>query len=73
MHWKSAKEYLTDILHCKMDSTALIIYAPQDEGALNREEYKEVNSHRNTLLVNFRGRLLNDIIGSLITTSFEKK
>lgn len=73
VHWKSAKEYLKDILNCKIDSTALIIYAPQDEGTLNLEEFKEINRHRNTLLVNFRGRLLNDIISSLITTSFEKK
>lgn len=72
VHWKSSREYLKEILHCKMDSTALIIYAPQDEGNLNRDELVEINRHRNTLLVNFRGRLLNDIIGSLITTSFEK-
>jgi hypothetical protein len=72
MHWKSAKENLADILHSKIDSTALIIYAPQDEGILNRDELVEINRHRNTILVNFRGRLLNDIIGSLITTSFEK-
>lgn len=73
MHWKSAKEHLTEILNCKMDSTALIIYAPQDEGSLSREEYQEINRHRNTVLVNFRGRLINDIVSSLITTSFENR
>jgi len=73
MHWKSSKASLDSILSDKDDATALIIYSPQEEGILLDEEIKKINQHRNVILVNMRGRLLNDIITSLITTSYEKK
>lgn len=68
-HWKTISSYLVDILSVKKDGTALIIYAPQEEGIVPSESIKEINKHRNVVLVNFRGRLLNDIVTSLITTS----
>ena len=73
MHWKSFKSHLDSILTCKKDSTALIVYAPQEEGFLSPDEIKKINQHRNVIVVNMRGRLLNDIVTSLITTSYEKK
>jgi hypothetical protein len=73
IHWKNAKDFLDSILSVKDDTTALIVYAPQDEGLLSPEEIKKINLHRNVVLVNMRGRLLNDIIISLITTSYEKE
>lgn len=73
MHWKSFKSHLDSILTCKKDGTALIVYAPQEEGFLSPEEIKKINQHRNVIVVNMRGRLLNDIVTSLITTSYEKK
>lgn len=72
VHWKSAKDHFQDVLAQKKDSTALIVYAPQDEGKLDDAALAEINKHRNAVLVNFRGRLLNDIVTSLITTSYEK-
>ncbi|MDP2940088.1 MAG: hypothetical protein Q8O13_08430 [Candidatus Omnitrophota bacterium] len=71
-HWKSISSCLEDILSAKKDCTALVIYAPQKEGHLSSESIDKINEHRNVILVNFRGRLLNDIITSLITTSYER-
>lgn len=34
---------------------------------------KLIGSKENTTIVNFRGRLLNDIVTTLITTSYEKR
>lgn len=70
-HWKSISSHLDTILDQKKDGTALLIYAPQEEGFIQKEDIAKINQHRNVILVNFRGRLLNDIVTSLITTSYE--
>ena len=72
VHWKSAKDHFESVLNVKKDATALIVYAPQDEGILEKSDIAKLNQHRNAILVNMRGRLLNDIVSSLITTSYEK-
>lgn len=72
VHWKSASGYFDKILNYKKDATSLIVYAPQAEGILSPDDINKVNQHRNAILVNMRGRLLNDIVSSLITTSYEK-
>ena len=71
-HWGSISSYLDSVLSDKRDETALLIYAPQEEGLIPSEELGKINQHRNVIVVNFRGRLLNDIVTSLITTSYEK-
>jgi hypothetical protein len=72
-HWKSISAHLKDILAIKKDSTALLIYAPQGEGFIDKDAINTINEHRNVIIVNFRGRLLNDIVTSLITTGYNKK
>lgn len=73
VHWKDYQEKIDDILALKKDSTALIVYAPQSEGKIEpQEKMDKINSHRNAVVVNFRGRLLNDILTSLITTSYDR-
>ena len=67
------KEDIDNILNKKTDKTALIIYAPQDKGFISEEDFKKINKARNVSIANLRGRLLNDIISSLITTSYENK
>lgn len=71
-HWKSISSCLDAILSDKRDETALLIYAPQEEGLILKEDLVKINQHRNVIVVNFRGRLLNDIVTSLITTSYKK-
>ncbi len=66
------KDYIDDIISLKDDSDALIIYSPQENGFIDQDVLKKLNSQRNTIIVNFRGRLLNDIIISMISTGFAK-
>ncbi len=74
VHWKDYKNNISTILSMKKDSTPLIVYAPQNEGRIEPQEVvDEINWHRNSVIVNFRGRLLNDILTSMITTSYEKR
>jgi len=72
-HWGSISEHLKSILSVKKDTTALIIYAPQAEGFIDKDAVSIINEHRNVIIVNFRGRLLNDIVTSLITTGYSRK
>ena len=72
VHWEPFKSYIDRILEIKKDSDALIIYAPQKEGFIEKEDMDKISSRRHTIIVNFRGRLLNDIYTSMITTSYEK-
>lgn len=72
VHWKDFQHKMTDILAIKKDHTALVVYAPQIEGLIQDQDILDkINSHRNSIIVNFRGRLLNDILTSLITASYE--
>ncbi len=73
VHWEDYQDKIDDIIALKKDSTALIVYAPQNEGRIDQDRMEKINSHRNTIVVNFRGRLLNDILTCLITTSYEKR
>ena len=72
VHWKPFKAQLDEILRIKSDSDAMIIYAPQKEGFIDDASLEKINSQRNAIIVNFRGRLLNDILTSMNTTSYEK-
>lgn len=73
VHWKDYQDKIEDILRIKKDSTAMVVYAPQNEGKISPDKMEKINSNRNSIVVNFRGRLLNDILVSMITTSCEKR
>ena len=72
VYWDEFSDMLDDILQKKKDNTPLILYAPQDKGKISPEDLKKINQHRNVVVVNFRGRLINDILVSLMTTGFKK-
>lgn len=71
VHWKAFQDVLSDILEFKSDKAALIIYAPQDEGLICGDDLKMINNQRYSIIVNMRGRLVNDLLTSMITTSYE--
>lgn len=73
MHWKSFEGEIEKILEMKTDSTALIVYAPQSEGFIDKAIMEKINQERNSIVVNLRGRLLNDILVSMITTGNKAK
>ena len=71
--WHDWKKDIDNILNKKADKTALVIYAPQDKGIIPKDSFTKINLKRNVSVTNLRGRLLSDVIMSLITTSYEKK
>jgi len=73
VHWKPFENNIDEILDIKKDFAALIIYAPHSEGPVPMPVTEKINKHRNTILVNFRGRLVKDVLTCMITTSFDEK
>lgn len=72
IHYAFCKDIIDNIISIKKDTDAMIVYAPQDEGFIEKNTLNKINSQRNTIVVNFRGRLLNDVLVSMITTSFTR-
>ncbi len=70
--WPDWAADMPEILNKKSDECALIVYAPYDKGRIPDEQMKNLDGKRHTAVTNFRGRLLNDIVASMITTSYEK-
>lgn len=54
----------------KNHQTAIVIYAKPT--SIPNEKMSDIANRANTVVVNFRGRLLNDILTSLITTSYDR-
>lgn len=73
VHWNSFKDNIDEIIAEKKYSDAIIIYAPQEEWFIDGENLKKLNLQSNCIIVNFKWRLLNDILVSMITTSYEKR
>jgi hypothetical protein len=78
VHYQSfTEENIKEILANKVSKAGLIFYypefSPQDGMRIPDDMLKLINSKENTTIVNFRGRLLNDIITTFITTSYGKR
>jgi len=72
INWPDWRENINEILSKINDKTALVVYAPQEAGFIPKEQMSEFNKRRNVAIANFRGRLLNDIVTSIITISQNK-
>ena len=72
VYWPDWANDIDDILDQKADKCALIVYAPYDRGKIPDEQMKKLDGKRHTAVTNFRGRLLNDVVTSMITTSYEQ-
>ncbi|MEM8532084.1 MAG: hypothetical protein AAGF95_14660 [Chloroflexota bacterium] len=65
--WSDWENEIDAILSQKGDKTALMIYAPP--GSIPPDQMANLDEKRNVAVANFRGRLLTDIIVSIITRS----
>lgn len=70
--WHDWSDDIAQILDKKPDTCALIVYAPYEKGIISDEQMKNLDGKRHTAVTNFRGRLLNDIVTAMITTSYER-
>jgi len=73
VHWPDWPNEFGGIVERKNDQTPLIVYAPQGQGPLTPDAVLLLERQRNVVLTNFRGRLLNDVVTSFITTAYEKR
>lgn len=78
VHYQSFSEQeIKTILSNKKSRAGMVFYYPEFSNKrgkkISDEMFKQISSKENTTVVNFRGRLLNDIITTLITTSYEKR
>lgn len=78
VHYQSFDEQeISQMLNDKKSTAGMIFYfsefSPQEGKKIPDDMLKQINGKENTTVVNFRGRLLNDIITTLITTSYEKR
>lgn len=71
LFWHDWVSEIDGILEKKADRCALIVYAPYEKGRIPDAQMTKLDAHRHTTVTNFRGRLLNDIMASMITTSYE--
>ena len=73
VHWPDWQGDLDQIVARKSDQTPLIIYAPQTGDPLPPAAVTLIDQHRHVVVANFRGRLLNDVVSSFVTTAYEKR
>lgn len=72
VYWHDWSTDIEQILNMKPDSCALVVYAPYDKGRIPDEQMKNLDGKRHSAVTNFRGRLLNDIVTAMITTSYDR-
>ncbi|EKD44716.1 MAG: hypothetical protein ACD_71C00032G0004 [uncultured bacterium (gcode 4)] len=69
--WETFWNEIEVIFNARKDSqTAVVIYAKP--ASIPQDKMTDIANRTNTIVVNFRGRLLNDILNSLITTSYDR-
>lgn len=73
VYWPDWKDKILQIRDKKRDNEALVIYAPRSNGPIPEDTMAELDKVRNVTVVNFRGRLLNDMVTAMITTGYAKK
>lgn len=73
VYWPDWKDKIIQIRDLKKDNEALVIYAPKSACQIPKSIMSELDKKRNVTVVNFRGRLLNDMVIAMITTSYTKK
>ncbi|MEA3464260.1 MAG: hypothetical protein U9R14_04280, partial [Patescibacteria group bacterium] len=71
IYWHDWSDKIDEILSKVKDGTALVVYAPQELGFIPSDKMARLNEKRNVVVANFRGRLLNDITTSIITTNYK--
>lgn len=77
LHYQSfTVEQIEIILSNKKTGAGLVTYFPEfspPSNVIPVDMMKKINDHSFTTIVNFRGRLVNDLLVTLLSTSYEKK
>ena len=70
--WPDWAESIDVMMSRRKPSAPVVVYAPDGPKSIPAPILKELDNHRHTSVTNFRGRLLNDLVTSMITSSYEK-
>lgn len=77
VHYQSfSEEEITTILNNKKPNAGFIFYFPEftpPATVIPTNVMNNINSHQFTTVVNMRGRLMNDIMVTLLSTGYDKK
>ena len=73
VYWPDCSGFIDEVLVHKKEQTALIVYAPYSGGPIPGEVMQKLEQRKHVVVNNFRGRLMNDIVTSMITTGYEKR
>lgn len=69
--WETWGDMIEQVFGARKDhQTAIIIYAKPV--SIPHEIMNDIGNRPNTVVVNFRGRLMNDILTALLTTSYDR-
>lgn len=69
--WETSGDKIEQIFSARRNhQTAIVIYAKP--ASIPQDKMNDIANRANTVVVNFRGRLLNDVLTSLITTSYDR-
>lgn len=66
------KKHIKEVVVRKNPRCGLVVYCPDGPSALTHEEMAEINAAPFATVCNFRGRLINDILLMMLSTSFKK-
>lgn len=77
VHYQSfSADQIKTLLSCKKPNAGYIFYFPEFNPATNKipDDIRDlINNEQFTTVVNFRGRLINDIMTTLLSTSYDKR
>lgn len=66
-------EDFRDVVKTKSSRCGLIVYCPPEKGHIEPQEMKLLSGSPFTALCNFRGRMVNDVLLMMLSTSFKRK
>ena len=73
VYWPDWADDIEEILDKKPDKCAMVVYAPNDKKKISDKQINDLDEKRHTTVTNLRGRLLNDLVSFMMSTSYEEK
>ena len=72
-YWSMTESQVSTVLANKRKSAGLVVYSPMGGGRIPDNISEKINNEPFTTIVNMRGRLVNDLLVTLMSTSYDKK
>lgn len=72
VYWRDVQSYIDEIVRNRSEHAALIIYAPHRDGPIPGEVLNSLERRKHVTVCNFRGRLMNDVLTSMMTIQYDK-